>query len=55
MALDVAKIRNIAFVGHGGVGKTSLVEAILGAAGATRSSFGGVNDSGSFPAGTRRT
>ena len=35
MALDVAKIRNIAFVGHGGVGKTSLVEAILLLAGAT--------------------
>jgi len=35
MALDITKIRNIAFVGHGGVGKTSLVEAILFAAGAT--------------------
>jgi len=34
MALDIAKIRNIAFVGHGGVGKTSLVEAILFATGA---------------------
>src|SRR5215831_14169857 len=34
MATDIAKIRNIAFVGHGGVGKTSLVEAILFAAGA---------------------
>ena len=34
MALDIAKIRNVAFVGHGGVGKTSLVEAILFAAGA---------------------
>jgi elongation factor G len=33
--LDIAKIRNIAFVGHGGVGKTSLVEYILLAAGAT--------------------
>jgi elongation factor G len=35
MALDIAKIRNIGFVGHGGVGKTSLVEAILFACGAT--------------------
>ncbi len=35
MALDIAKIRNVAFVGHGGVGKTSLVEAILFACGAT--------------------
>ncbi|HET7876946.1 MAG TPA: elongation factor G [Methylomirabilota bacterium] len=35
MALDIAKIRNIALVGHGGVGKTSLVEAILFACGAT--------------------
>jgi elongation factor G len=34
MALDIAKIRNIGVVGHGGVGKTSLVEAILFAAGA---------------------
>ena len=34
MALDIAKIRNIGFVGHGGVGKTSLVEAILFASGA---------------------
>ena len=34
MALDITKIRNVAFVGHGGVGKTSLVEAILFAAGA---------------------
>jgi elongation factor G len=34
MATDIAKIRNIAFVGHGGVGKTSLVEVILFAAGA---------------------
>jgi elongation factor G len=34
MGLDITKIRNIAFVGHGGVGKTSLVEAILFAAGA---------------------
>ncbi|HEY7867769.1 MAG TPA: elongation factor G [Methylomirabilota bacterium] len=35
MTLDIAKIRNVAFVGHGGVGKTSLVEAILFACGAT--------------------
>jgi elongation factor G len=35
MALDIAKIRNVAFVGHGGVGKTSLVEGILLIAGAT--------------------
>jgi len=35
MAIDVTKIRNLGFVGHGGVGKTSLVEAILYAAGAT--------------------
>ena len=35
MALDISKIRNIGFVGHGGVGKTALVEAILFTAGAT--------------------
>ena len=35
MAQDIAKIRNVAIVGHGGVGKTSLVESILLAAGAT--------------------
>jgi elongation factor G len=35
MGLDIAKIRNVAFVGHGGVGKTSLVESILLTAGAT--------------------
>src|SRR4029453_17673482 len=29
MGLDIARIRNVGFVGHGGVGKTSLVEAIL--------------------------
>jgi elongation factor G len=35
MALDIGKIRNIGFVGHGGVGKTTLVEAMLFTAGAT--------------------
>jgi len=34
MAIEVAKLRNVGFVGHGGVGKTSLVEAILFSAGA---------------------
>jgi len=34
MAIEPAKIRNIGVVGHGGVGKTSLVEALLFAAGA---------------------
>jgi elongation factor G len=34
MALETGKIRNIGVVGHGGVGKTSLVEAMLYAAGA---------------------
>jgi elongation factor G len=43
MATDIAKIRNIAVVGHGGVGKTSLVEAILFAAGAV-TRFGRVDD-----------
>jgi len=41
--MDIAKIRNVAFVGHGGVGKTSLVEAILFACGAT-SRLGKVDD-----------
>ena len=35
MAIDITKIRNLGLVGHGGVGKTSLVEAVLYAAGAT--------------------
>ena len=34
MALDITKVRNIGMVGHGGVGKTSLVEGMLFAAGA---------------------
>jgi elongation factor G len=34
MALDIARIRNVGVVGHGGVGKTSLVESLLFAAGA---------------------
>ena len=29
MAIEISRIRNIGFVGHGGVGKTSLVDAIL--------------------------
>jgi elongation factor G len=29
MAIDIARIRNVGFVGHGGVGKTSLVESLL--------------------------
>jgi elongation factor G len=34
MAIDIGKIRNVGVVGHGGVGKTSLVESMLFAAGA---------------------
>jgi len=34
MAIEIGKIRNVGIVGHGGVGKTSLVEAMLFAAGA---------------------
>jgi elongation factor G len=34
MTIEIGKIRNIGIVGHGGVGKTSLVEAMLFAAGA---------------------
>ncbi|MEK7387439.1 MAG: GTP-binding protein [candidate division NC10 bacterium] len=33
MAIEVGKIRNVGVVGHGGVGKTSLVEALLFSAG----------------------
>jgi elongation factor G len=35
MAIEISRIRNVGFVGHGGVGKTSLVEAILFRTGAT--------------------
>src|SRR5512145_2381859 len=35
MTIDIARIRNVGFVGHGGVGKTSLVEAILHRTGMT--------------------
>jgi elongation factor G len=35
MAIEVSRIRNIGFVGHGGVGKTSLVDAILSRTGMT--------------------
>ena len=34
MAIEIDKIRNVGVVGHGGVGKTSLVEAMLFSAGA---------------------
>ena len=43
MAIDIARIRNVGFVGHGGVGKTSLVEAILFRNGMT-SRLGRVDD-----------
>src|SRR3989440_47793 len=34
MAIEIGKVRNVGVVGHGGVGKTSMVEAMLFAAGA---------------------
>jgi elongation factor G len=43
MSIDVSRIRNVGFVGHGGVGKTSLVEAILFRTGMT-SRLGRVDD-----------
>jgi len=43
MAIEITRIRNIGFVGHGGVGKTSLVEAILSRTGMT-SRLGRVDD-----------
>ena len=38
MARNVADIRNIAFCGHGHAGKTTLVDAMLVAAGAVKGS-----------------
>jgi elongation factor G len=35
MTIEISKIRNVGVVGHGGVGKTSLVESMLFSAGAT--------------------
>jgi elongation factor G len=46
MAQDIAKISNVAIVGHGGVGNTSLVESILLTAGAP-TSLGNVDDGNS--------
>jgi len=43
MALETGKIRNVGVVGHGGVGKTSLVESLLFTAGAV-SRLGKVDD-----------
>src|SRR6266545_7403055 len=43
MAIEISRIRNIGFVGHGGVGKTSLVDAILFRNGMT-SRLGRVDD-----------
>src|SRR5205809_6856545 len=48
MAIEIGKIRNVGVVGHGGVGKTSLVEALLFSAGAlTR--LGKVDDGPTTP------
>ncbi|MBI3635572.1 MAG: elongation factor G [Candidatus Rokubacteria bacterium] len=35
MTIEIGKLRNVGVVGHGGVGKTSLIEAMLFAGGAT--------------------
>src|SRR5687767_14657211 len=43
MAIEIGKLRNVGVVGHGGVGKTSLVEALLFTAGAL-SRLGKVDD-----------
>jgi elongation factor G len=43
MAIEIGKIRNVGVVGHGGVGKTSLVESLLFTAGAV-SRLGKVDD-----------
>ena len=43
MTVEIGKIRNVGVVGHGGVGKTSLVESILFAAGGL-SRLGRVDD-----------
>ncbi len=43
MAIEIGKIRNVGVVGHGGVGKTSLVESLLFTAGAL-SRLGKVDD-----------
>src|SRR5213594_2837747 len=43
MAIEIGKVRNVGVVGHGGVGKTSLVEALLFTAGAV-TRLGNVDD-----------
>ena len=45
MAIETGKIRNVGVVGHGGVGKTSLVESLLFTAGAV-TRLGKVDDGG---------